>query len=704
MMLTLDAGPPEQALIMQHAPEFGTLLGGTAQASRTADRDVQLKVSGVKLMKLMNLGRSETGRLRLLPLGVLGNRELLDANWQQLGHVLVAGEPGGGADVVLTSLLAALASRVRPDDLQLVTIAAPRTIPEQLGALPHQRHGFVDAQDQDTVRSVLSSVRDEVIRRMRRGSDELATTDQGLPELLVVISEMADVTGDDTSLELIGKEGPDVGVRLLAATTRPGAVENDLLRHFGTRLVLRLREEEQSVRLVGRPDAFLLDGGGDMLIRIQGRDTVQVRGYRLAAERLDELLTLMTDAFGRQTARKEPPDTTDSPEVVIEERVVEAVTPPEADDIEIGEPVTAAAAESGSRDVQLALEASAAEMPAPDGGLESPDSIGPLPGSRPTIETVMQHVRAEMTGTRDAPDEDAERPRAGDRIRVIDASRAPLQVRCFGGFHVTAGEEELSPLGADGYNQYKPWELLAFLAAQRPGPVPREIVTTALWPKTDEDGGAGSLRAATKRLRSLITSQLQGLDPAFLRRTRDGGCQLDSAVVWSDVQQFLQLASEAHQTSPAKAKVAAEAAKALYRGDLLAGTSYKWIHERGNGGVTLQEEYREKYRKVTMRLGALHCDDGRPDLAVTVFRTLLDEEPVLEDVVRRLYRCYQLLGDRVAIVHEHKRLQESLRKAFADPEEPDEDADLYQPSAETAAAYAEALAELDVAPRSASVG
>ncbi len=149
---------------------------------------------------------------------------------------------------------------------------------------------------------------------------------------------------------------------------------------------------------------------------------------------------------------------------------------------------------------------------------------------------------------------------------------------------------------------------------------------------------------------------------------------------------------------------AAALAVELYRGDLLAGTSYKWIHERPEGGLTLQEEYREQYRKVVRRLGTLYCDEGRPERAVAVFRSLLDQEPIREDLVRRLYRCSQELGDRAAIMREHRRLEDSLRKAYADPDEPDDDPALYQPSAETMAAYAEALSGVQPSASSASSG
>jgi DNA-binding SARP family transcriptional activator len=296
--------------------------------------------------------------------------------------------------------------------------------------------------------------------------------------------------------------------------------------------------------------------------------------------------------------------------------------------------------------------------------------------------------------------------RTGPRLQVADPAQRPLQVLCFGGLRVTAGERELSARGPDGYNEKKSWELLAFLAACRPEVISRERVQTALWPTTAESRSQGSLTTAASRLRALISLQLPELKSELISRDHDGGSRLDTAAVWSDVHQFLQLCQQGRRASAAAAREACEQARELYTGDLLAGTPYKWIDERFGGSGPLREEYREEYRTITKRLGGLYCDEGRPDLAIAIYRALLDQEPTLEDIVRRLYRCYQALGDRAAIKREDLELRKNLRLAYADPDDPqaEVDSDLCEPSAETLAVYAEVLAELDTAARMATAG
>ena len=62
-------------------------------------------------------------RPRLVPLGVLNDHQVLAANWDALGHLLVAAPLGQGAATALVALLAPLLARATPDELGLEVIA-----------------------------------------------------------------------------------------------------------------------------------------------------------------------------------------------------------------------------------------------------------------------------------------------------------------------------------------------------------------------------------------------------------------------------------------------------------------------------------------------------------------------------------------------------------------------------------------------------
>ena len=95
-------------------------------------------------------------------------------------------------------------------------------------------------------------------------------------------------------------------MRVLAATTRPARLGDDLLGLFGTRIALQAFDDEQSVLLLGRPDAADL-GAGDLFLRVDRRMPLRARGFRIAPEHLEQLVALMREAYG---ARPVPPAAT----------------------------------------------------------------------------------------------------------------------------------------------------------------------------------------------------------------------------------------------------------------------------------------------------------------------------------------------------------------------------------------------------------
>ncbi len=297
--LTLSTGLLDQPRLMELAEELGVRLGGSGRASITADQDVELQLSGLRLAQLAASTNRSAESPRLLTLGTLPRGQRLYANCRELSHVLIAGLPEVGVDVVLTTLVGALAARFRPEELQLWSIGSHRTLPEQFLGLPHQQMGFVDPGDDEGVSKLLQRLRTELVRRIQGA--ECGEGQQGLeprdPDIVVIIGELADLPDDGTTMEMIGVHGPAHGIHLLAATAQPGALGDDALVHFGTRLVLQTLNEEESIRLLGHPEAVDLRSG-DLLVRLERRRPVRVRGFCIPADRLDELVRLMRDAHG----------------------------------------------------------------------------------------------------------------------------------------------------------------------------------------------------------------------------------------------------------------------------------------------------------------------------------------------------------------------------------------------------------------------
>jgi DNA-binding SARP family transcriptional activator len=659
--LTLAAGLLAQARLPALAGEFGTRLGGAGRGWLTPDRDVLLGVAGPKLVgPLAAPADPRSGTSRLLPLGVLPNRETLYANWGEFGHVLVAGLPGGGTEVILTSLLAALTSRRRPDALRVWTFADPRLLPAQLIELPHQRADFIDPTDTAGVSGVLAEVQADLVRRMRRVAENGAHPWEPAaeePELLVVVGELSELEDDGTALELIGSHGAAFGVRLLATTACPEALSEAVLSQFATRLVLQTQDEDQSIRLLGQPEGADL-GGGSLLIRIDGRRPIRARGFRVSPEHLDELVRLMRATYGGPAAEAAA--------------AAAAMAPVAADGDDSSEPADESAAQLARGEAILL-------------GSEGAASKGADPGG----ERVSGGAARELS---EAP---SAARRNGHSHAPMDEGQPStlIRVSCFGAFGVSSGDRELSP-ESEGGTHYKAWELLAFLAAHPAGAVSKEKLLEALWPDIDPQRAAGRLSTTVVRLRGLLVQQVPGLSADVVRSERGGTCRLNTSMVVSDVHQFLAICRSAPQLPAEGARVALARARALYRGDLFSEPFYDWAHDRDDSGVSLQERYREENYRITKRLAEMHHEAGEVALAVPLYTSLLRAEPVLEDVARSLYRCYRELGDRRALMREHRRLKQALQEMFRSRGDSHEDPELYQPEPETVAVFEEVLADL----------
>jgi len=667
---------------------------------------------------------------------VLPKGDTVYANWHELGHVLIAGLPGGGAEAVLTSVISALVSHCRPEELRLWTVASRRNVPTQLQHLPHQCSGLVDPGDHAQVNRVLDHVRTELVRRMRaaeEGPGKEVTTRRAEPEVVLVIGEVGEVEDDGATLDLIGVHGPEHGVRLLAATTDAAALGEDVLAHFGTRLVLQTLDDGESIKLVGQPNAADL-GSGDLLFRIDGRLPVRARGFRVSADHLGELVRLTRGAYSDR------PSATAT--TAIGPDTAEAEVLPGGDEGSVGpdgEDVTARGLEGGSsesvventgRPPSLVVDHGASRTR--DGFATSatvdavvllqgaPDAVpvgAPPEDEQPSNEHQSAILPAEAAAIESGePSASTEVEDTADghsvRVGVLEATVAAdgrpdndepaaggalVHVTCFGEFVVSNGDHEIEP-SIDDRVCFKSFELLAFLASHPDGAVSKDRLLAALWPDADAEKAANRMRVEMARLRSLLARQVPALPAEAVRCERDGTCRLDTGRITSDVHEFLALCRSAPKLSPQQVKSALQRARALYRGDLLTGRGarfYEWVDDPGETGVSLRASCREEYNRATLRLAHMFCREGQVALAVPLYKSLLKVEPTLEDVVRELYRCYRQLGDLSSLIREDRHLRQALREAYYDPEDPEDDPDRYQPEPETVELFDEIRKEVE---------
>lgn len=280
----------EQQLLLDLAAQVGERLEAEAEAWVSSDQDVQLRIARVRKTRLLppSNGTAETPPPWFVPLGVLYDRQVFSAAWPAMGHVLVASLPGRGADTILTSLLATLTAHRSPQELRVWVVARPRAFPAPIDELPHL-DATMNPDDAEDRAGLVARVRTEIEQRALGGA---------WPELLIVVPELTSLGDEATQLQLLLGGAATLGVRLISGTTDPAQVtESPMLPSFTTRMVLQMPAEEASVALLGSADAAFLGGGGRLLLRLDGREPVELYGYQVAPEHLERLVRVMRSAY-----------------------------------------------------------------------------------------------------------------------------------------------------------------------------------------------------------------------------------------------------------------------------------------------------------------------------------------------------------------------------------------------------------------------
>jgi hypothetical protein len=183
-----------------------------------------------------------------------------------------------------------LASVRAPEDLGLVVVARPHTLPDEIGVFPHGLLDVADPGNPEAVQHALNSVKLEIDRRRQAGCS-------GEADVVVVVRELCDLEPEAmATAAAIAASGPEDGVRLVMASERPVA---ELLRtcsyvdQLGTRLVLQTATEEDSVALLGMPGAEHPSAGGYALLRLEGCMPFRGWAHRVSADNLARLAHMM---------------------------------------------------------------------------------------------------------------------------------------------------------------------------------------------------------------------------------------------------------------------------------------------------------------------------------------------------------------------------------------------------------------------------
>lgn len=215
-----------------------------------------------------------------------------------------------------------------------------------------------------------------------------------------------------------------------------------------------------------------------------------------------------------------------------------------------------------------------------------------------------------------------------------------LRLTLFGGMAITNEHGNVKLVGA------KLEALLALLVAASGKPVPREWLMSVLWGGRFEAQSRQSLRQALSRLRKSLGKDVLIADERFIRLRTD--------LISSDYSTFYALCLEESIDSLKQAAMMASQ-------EFLAGLN---LREQGFSDWVAMERRKICERKRKVLLQIVRGDDGvgADERALSTLESLLDEDPLDEEVHRIKLALLNRLGRRADALRAHQRFSRNFRK------------------------------------------
>ncbi|MFF3983569.1 FtsK/SpoIIIE domain-containing protein [Streptomyces sp. NPDC001797] len=220
-------------------------------------------------------------------------------------HGLIAGATGSGKSELLQTIVASLAVANTPENMNFLLVDYKGgSVFRDCVRLPHTVGMITDLAPHLAERA-LTSLGAELERRERilasaaakdiEDYQDLVRRDPDrapLPRLLIVIDEFASLVRDLpeflTGLVRVGQRGRSLGIHLLLATQRPsGVISPEIAANTNLRIALRVTDSEESVDVIGVPDAGEIskDTPGRGYVRLGHTSVVPFQSARVGGHR-----------------------------------------------------------------------------------------------------------------------------------------------------------------------------------------------------------------------------------------------------------------------------------------------------------------------------------------------------------------------------------------------------------------------------------
>lgn len=225
------------------------------------------------------------------------------ADLESMPHLLIAGATGSGKSVCINAIITSLVYRNSPQDVQLILIDPKRLELSQYADIPHLLCEVVT--DAKKAVKALNWVLEEMDVRYRllarRGVRNIQQYQEGLPYIVVIIDELADLILTapqeiEPALTKLAQMARAVGIHLVTATQRPSVdVITGLIKaNFPCRIAFKVASKVDSRTIIDTNGAERLLGKGDMLLLAPGSaEPIRLHGAFVSHEETARLVEFL---------------------------------------------------------------------------------------------------------------------------------------------------------------------------------------------------------------------------------------------------------------------------------------------------------------------------------------------------------------------------------------------------------------------------
>ena len=247
-------------------------------------------------------------------------------------------------------------------------------------------------------------------------------------------------------------------------------------------------------------------------------------------------------------------------------------------------------------------------------------------------------------------------------ITVTVTAAPPLKVRLLGPSEIALGDRVL---GRNAWKGRKARTLLLILCHSGSYQIHREQLLELLWPDLDLEAGNNALYKTLHSLRRTLEPSIErGRDSRYVETRGETVGLAPGATVWTDVEQFHTLVSQAKAQDPASGRMLLRRALDLHRGLYLADEPY------ADWPVTRRETLRTHREQAALTLATLDHAAGDPLVTVPYLEALLATDPTVEPIHRSLMQAYAAGGQRELALRQFERCRDTLDRALGDHPEP----------------------------------